>query len=54
VPIRSTADVLATVRQGTLLRTGFPYPAWEERIESALAVYDVRAIKPYDMLRSQP
>jgi len=38
------------VRQGTLLRTGFAYPAWEERIESALAAYNVRAIKPYDIL----
>ena len=54
VPIRSTSEILATVREGTLLRTGFPYPAWEERIESALGVYDVRAIKPYDILRSRP
>jgi SAM-dependent methyltransferase len=50
VPIRSTADVLATVRQGTLLRTGFPYPSWEDRIERALAVHNVRSIKPYDLL----
>jgi len=50
VPIRSTADVLATTRQGTLLRTGFPYPAWEDRIERALAIHQVRSIKPYDLL----
>lgn len=51
--IRSTAEILATVRQGTPLRTGFPYPGWEERIEAALGVYNVRSIKPYDILRSQ-
>jgi 2-polyprenyl-3-methyl-5-hydroxy-6-metoxy-1,4-benzoquinol methylase len=53
VPIRSTADVLAITRQGTLLRTGFPYPAWEDRIEGALAAHHVRSIKPYDFLQSQ-
>jgi hypothetical protein len=42
------------VRQGTLLRTGFPYPAWEERIDHALAAYNVRSIKPYDILQRQP
>ena len=50
VPIRSTSDVLASVRQGTLLRTGFPYPAWEDRIERALGAYNVRSIKPYDLV----
>lgn len=50
VPIRSTPDVLASVREGTLLRTGFPYPAWEDRIERALAVHGVRCIRPYDSL----
>jgi 2-polyprenyl-3-methyl-5-hydroxy-6-metoxy-1,4-benzoquinol methylase len=54
VPIRTTSEVLATVRQGTLLRTGFPYPAWEERIDHALAAYNVRSIKPYDILPRQP
>jgi 2-polyprenyl-3-methyl-5-hydroxy-6-metoxy-1,4-benzoquinol methylase len=53
VPIRSTSEILATVRQGTLLRTGFPYPAWEDRIDGALAAYNVRSIKPYDILGSQ-
>jgi SAM-dependent methyltransferase len=53
VPIRSTAEILATVREGTLLRTGFPYPAWEERIENALGVHNVRSIKPYDILSLQ-
>ena len=51
VPIRSTSDVLATTREGTLLRTGFPYPAWEDRIERTLAVHQVRSINPYDLLR---
>lgn len=53
VPIRSTSDVLATVRQGTLLRTGFPYPGWEDRIERALGAYNVGSIKPYDLLQSR-
>jgi len=35
------------------LRTGFPYPAWEDRIEGALAAHHVRSIKPYDFLQSQ-
>ena len=51
VPIRSTSDVLASVRGGTLLRTGFPYPSWEDRIESALGAHHVRSIKPYDLLK---
>lgn len=51
-PIRSTAEILATVRSGTLLRTAFPYPDWEDRIEEALRTYGVRSIKPYDILRS--
>lgn len=49
VPIRSTSEILATMRQGTLLRTGFPYPAWEERIENTLRVHNIRSIKPYDI-----
>jgi SAM-dependent methyltransferase len=49
VPIRSTSDALASVRRGTLLRTGFPYPAWEDRIERALGVYNIPAIKPYGL-----
>jgi SAM-dependent methyltransferase len=48
VPIRTTAQVLDTVRAGTVLRTAFPYPAWEDRICSALAPYGVKSIKPYD------
>lgn len=48
VPIRTTADVLATRRSGTLLRTAFPYPAWQERICSSLAPYGVGSIEPYD------
>jgi hypothetical protein len=50
VPIRSTADTLATMRAGTLLRTAFPYPSWEDRIEAALANHGVRVIVPYDLL----
>jgi 2-polyprenyl-3-methyl-5-hydroxy-6-metoxy-1,4-benzoquinol methylase len=52
VPIRSTAEILATMRSGTLLRTAFPYPDWEDRIEEALRIYGVRCIKPYDILQS--
>ncbi len=48
VPIRSTADVLQSVRAGTVLRTAFPYPAWEDRICDALAPHGIAAIKPYD------
>jgi len=50
VPIRTTSEILATVRRGTLLRTGFPYPAWEERIESPLSAHNIRSIKPYDII----
>jgi hypothetical protein len=49
VPIRATADVLASVRSGTLLRTAFPYPAWEERLAAGLACHGVGSIKPYDL-----
>jgi 2-polyprenyl-3-methyl-5-hydroxy-6-metoxy-1,4-benzoquinol methylase len=52
VPVRTTSEILATARQGTLLRTGFPYPAWEDRIERALAVHNVRSIRPYGLLES--
>jgi hypothetical protein len=41
------------MRKGTLLRTGFPYPAWEDRIDNALAAYNIHSIKPYDILGSQ-
>jgi hypothetical protein len=51
VPIRSTSEILATVRRGTLLRTAFPYPAWEDRIDSALRLYNVQSIKPYEILQ---
>jgi len=50
VPIRTTSQIISTVREGTLLRTGFPYPAWEERIDHALAAHNVRSIKPYSIL----
>jgi 2-polyprenyl-3-methyl-5-hydroxy-6-metoxy-1,4-benzoquinol methylase len=50
VPIRTTSEILATIRWGTLLRTGFPYPAWEERIESSLGAHNIRSIKPYDII----
>ncbi|HEY1857222.1 class I SAM-dependent methyltransferase [Acidocella sp.] len=48
VPIRTTTQVLETVRAGTVLRTAFPYPGWEDRICSALAPYGVDSIKPYN------
>jgi hypothetical protein len=51
VPIRSTSEILATVRSGTLLRTAFPYPDWENRIDSALRLYGVHSIKPYEILQ---
>jgi hypothetical protein len=47
VPIQRTSDVLASVRQGTLLRTAFPYPDWEQRVCDALQVYGVGSIAPY-------
>jgi SAM-dependent methyltransferase len=47
VPIRSTADAIASVRAGTILRTAFPYPAWEGRICAALAPFGVGNIDPY-------
>jgi 2-polyprenyl-3-methyl-5-hydroxy-6-metoxy-1,4-benzoquinol methylase len=53
VPIRSTADVVATMRQGTLLRIAFPYPTWEDRIDSAVQPYGVASIRPYDLVRSE-
>ncbi len=49
VPIRSTDQTLATMRQGTLLRTAFPYPSWEDRLEGTLRGYGVVLINPYDM-----
>jgi 2-polyprenyl-3-methyl-5-hydroxy-6-metoxy-1,4-benzoquinol methylase len=52
VPIRSTAEILATMRSGTLLRTAFPYPSWEDRIEEALRIHGVGCIKPYDIAGS--
>jgi SAM-dependent methyltransferase len=47
VPIQKTSDVLASVRQGTLLRTAFPYPDWEQRVCDGLQVYGVGSIDPY-------
>lgn len=52
VPIRSTPEILATMREGTLLRIAFPYPAWEDRIEGAVRPYGVVSLRPYDILRS--
>ena len=49
VPVRTTSAVLASVRSGTVLRTAFPYPAWEDRICAALAPYGVGSIEPYDL-----
>lgn len=52
VPVRTTADVLATTRNGTLLRTAFPYPDWQDRICSSLFPHGVGSIEPYDLVRS--
>ena len=49
VPIRTTADVLASLGTGTVLRTAFPYPAWEDRIAAALAPRGIATITPYDL-----
>lgn len=49
VPIRTTSDTIASLRTGTLLRTAFPYPAWEDRIAAALAPHGIRSITPYDL-----
>ncbi|WP_316168989.1 MULTISPECIES: class I SAM-dependent methyltransferase [unclassified Bradyrhizobium] len=49
VPIRSTDQTLATMRQGTLLRTAFPYPCWEGRLEGTLRGYGVVSINPYGL-----
>jgi SAM-dependent methyltransferase len=49
VPIHLTSDVLASLRTGTVLRTAFPYPAWEGRICTALAPYGVGVITPYSL-----
>lgn len=54
VPIRSTSDIIATIRQGTLLRTAFPYPDWQDRIEGALQPYGVGSIRPYDIRQQTP
>lgn len=51
VPIRSTPEILATMRQGTILKTAFPYPSWEDRLEGALRDYGVESIRPYDLLQ---
>jgi hypothetical protein len=51
IPIRATADVLATLRGGTLLRTAFPYPGWQDTICQSLRSRGVGAIEPYDDLR---
>ncbi|WP_316187589.1 MULTISPECIES: class I SAM-dependent methyltransferase [unclassified Bradyrhizobium] len=52
VPIRSTAEILASMRQGTLLRMAFPYPQWEDRIEGELRAHGVVSIRPYDVLQA--
>lgn len=49
VPIQTTQEVLASVRAGTVLRTAFPYPAWEDRVCNGLALHGVQSINPYDL-----
>jgi 2-polyprenyl-3-methyl-5-hydroxy-6-metoxy-1,4-benzoquinol methylase len=51
VPIRSTNETLATMRQGTLLRTAFPYPQWEDRLAGELQPHGVTSISPYRIIR---
>lgn len=46
VPILASGAVLATQHHGTLLRTGFPYPAWQDRLCATLAPRGIGAIDP--------
>jgi 2-polyprenyl-3-methyl-5-hydroxy-6-metoxy-1,4-benzoquinol methylase len=52
VPIRTTADVVANTRRGTLLRTAFPYPDWQATICNSLFPYGVGSIEPYDLIQA--
>ena len=52
IQIRTTADVVANTRQGTLLRTAFPYPDWQAKICSSLLPYGVDSIDPYDLVKA--
>lgn len=47
VPIRTTADVISSVRAGTIIRTAFPYPTWEDRVCTALGRFGIGCIMPY-------
>jgi SAM-dependent methyltransferase len=49
VPIRTTAEALASIRCGTLLRTAFPYARWQDRICAVLSSFGVVSINPYDL-----
>ncbi|MSP02600.1 MAG: class I SAM-dependent methyltransferase [Acetobacteraceae bacterium] len=46
VQIQSTETLLATLRGGTIIRSAFPYPSWEDRICDALAPFGVDVIAP--------
>jgi hypothetical protein len=46
-PIRNTAEIIASLREGTLLRTAFPYPDWERSISEALQIHGIGSIEPY-------
>jgi 2-polyprenyl-3-methyl-5-hydroxy-6-metoxy-1,4-benzoquinol methylase len=50
VPIRTTSDILSSVRHGTLLKTAFPYPDWEKHVSDALQVFGIGSIDPYGIL----
>ena len=50
VPIRTTSDILSSVRRGTLLKIAFPYPGWEKRVSDALEVFGIGSIDPYGIL----
>lgn len=49
IPIHATSDVVASLRTGTVLRTAFPYPAWEDRICAALVPRHIGVITPYSL-----
>jgi 2-polyprenyl-3-methyl-5-hydroxy-6-metoxy-1,4-benzoquinol methylase len=50
VPISKTSEILKDQRQGTLLRTAFPYPDWETNVIERLKIHGMGSIDPYELL----
>jgi 2-polyprenyl-3-methyl-5-hydroxy-6-metoxy-1,4-benzoquinol methylase len=46
VPILSTEEALRTLRVGTIIRSAFPYPGWQDRICRELAPFGVAILDP--------